>query len=133
MINPELLLANSMFYLGCSRPRVCPTELSFGPCSPHSFIWQPCPSVLHSLRHGVSPLLHIPGMVDFLLPLLPVPNPRIIKSCSVCFSQLLVVGICIYQSEPNGGQFPEAMCRSLHTTSLLGNVISIYNTSNLRC
>ena len=89
-------------------------------CSPgFSIPWWPlCLSSLHILlKHGRS------------CPLLLVPRPGNPKtSLLYVLPQLLTADIFIYQLEPKGGMFPEAMCRLSRVC--WGNIISIHNTSS---
>lgn len=83
-----------MFYLGC--PGYCWT--AFWALLFHLHDME-CHGIPPSQAWCLSSSPHSPGMVDLSLPLPPRPKPRKSYPASVFPTQLLAIGIFIYQSE----------------------------------
>jgi hypothetical protein len=118
-----------MFYLDCSR-----------------FQWAALGTLLYQfLCMAAMPLYPIlfSGMVSLLSstishhgrsllfsPCFQSQDREILKSLLCLCSQLLALGIFIYQSESTRGRFLKATCWHSHASSFWGNIISIHNTSS---
>ena len=115
-------------------PEACLTGLCSGPLSPGSFTWWPCLSVLHSSQAWcLSSLLHSLYMAKLCLPFPPSrkpKNPKILPLSALSSYWLLTFSF-INQNQ-SGDKFPEATCRHSGTKSILGNMISICNSSSLQ-
>ena len=84
-VNPELLLTNPMFYLGCPGPSWAALWDALS-CLLHVTAVPLCPTLFSGITHGGSPFSSFP----------PSPKPRNSKILPLCPLQLLVLGILIY-------------------------------------